>query len=66
VLEAPDRAWAVLARSGATHAVVHEGFYLDGRGLQVSAWLEQHGAKRVAAGDGARLFELPSPTLPGA
>ena len=66
VLEAPDRAWAVLARSGATHVVVHESIYLDGRGSQVSAWLERHGARPVAAIGGARLFELPSPTLPGA
>jgi hypothetical protein len=66
VLDAPDRAWAVLARSGATHVVVHEGFYLDGRGEVVSAWLEQHGATPVAAAGGARLFVLPSPTFPGA
>ena len=59
VLEAPDVAWTVLTRSGATHAVVHESLYREGRGSQVSRWLEQRGARPVAALGADRVFQLP-------
>ena len=65
VPNAPDRAWAVLARSGATHVVVHESLYLEGRGSQVSRWLEQSGARLVADVGGDRVFQLPSATHRG-
>ena len=59
VLEDPDTAWRVLAPSGATHAIVHEGIYLDGNGARVSNWLRAHGARQVAAFGEDVLFELP-------
>jgi hypothetical protein len=59
VLEDPDTAWRVLAPSGATHAIVHEGIYLDGNGARVSNWLRAHGAREVAAFGEDVLFELP-------
>jgi hypothetical protein len=59
VLEDPDTAWRVLAPSGATHAIVHEGIYLVGNGARVSNWLRAHGAREVAAFGEDVLFELP-------
>jgi hypothetical protein len=63
VLDDPDTAWRVLASSGATHAIVHEGIYLDGNGASVSAWLRAHDAREVAAFGEDRLFELPPPRV---
>ncbi len=63
VLDDPDTAWRVLAASGATHAVVHEGAWADGLGPRVSAWLEGRGAREVAESGGDRLFELPPPRV---
>jgi hypothetical protein len=63
VLEDPDTAWRVLSASGATHAIVHEGIYLEGRGSRVSGWLTAHGARELAAIGEDRLFELPSPRV---
>ena len=63
VLDDPDTAWRVLASSGATHAIVHEGIYQEGRGARVSAWLTSHGARDVAAFGEDRLFELPPPRV---
>jgi hypothetical protein len=48
-LERGDRAWELLAATGATHAIVHEGSYADGLGDAVTAWLRSHGAREVAA-----------------
>jgi hypothetical protein len=59
VLDDPDTAWRVLAASGATHAIVHEGVFPAGNGAKVSAWLLGHGAREVAAAGEDRLFELP-------
>jgi hypothetical protein len=59
VLDDPETAWRVLASSGATHAIVHEDIYQEGRGARVSAWLASRGAREVAASGGDRLFELP-------
>jgi hypothetical protein len=42
----PDIAWEALGNVGATHAVVHEGAYLDG-GSAVTHALEAHGAKAI-------------------
>ncbi len=63
VLDDPAAAWRVLAGSGATHAIVHEGFFLKGDGASISAWLASHGAREVAAFGGDRLFELPPPRV---
>jgi hypothetical protein len=59
VLDDPDTAWRVLASSGATHAIVHEGIYLDGNGARVSDWLRAHDAREVEVFGEDRLFELP-------
>jgi hypothetical protein len=64
-LDNPGLAWAILSKSGATHAVVHEGIYLNGNGLRVSQWLRDHGAREVAAAGTDRIFELPPPTIRG-
>jgi hypothetical protein len=56
--ENPESAWDSLATSGATHAVVHEDFYKEGRGKAVGQWLTDHGARVVAAFDGDRVFSL--------
>jgi hypothetical protein len=65
LLDDPGRAWAVLSRSGATHAIVHESLYLEGRGSRVSRWLESHGATAVAEANGDRIFKLPGATSLG-
>jgi hypothetical protein len=63
VLDDPDTAWRVLASSGATHAIVHEGIYRDGNGGRVSAWLRAHDAREVVVFGEDRLFELPPPRV---
>ncbi len=63
VLEDPETAWRVLSSSGATHATVHEGAYLDGGGAAVAAWLRAHGATEIASSGRDRLFELPPPRV---
>jgi len=63
VLDDPDTAWRVLASSGATHVIVHEGIYQEGRGARVSAWLVARGAREIAAFGEDRLFELPPPSV---
>jgi hypothetical protein len=55
----PDSAWGSLGTSGATHAVVHEDFYKNGRGKLVSQWLSDNGARLVAEFDGDKVFALP-------
>jgi hypothetical protein len=47
VLTRPAEAAEWLRESQATHALVHEGAYLDHRGPEVSAWLESLGARQV-------------------
>jgi hypothetical protein len=62
-LQDPDRAWAALARSGATHAIVHEtAWWRPGLGHRVSVWLESHGARRLASVQSDVLFALPAPS----
>jgi len=56
--ENPEAAWQALAASGATHAVVHENFYRDNGGTEVSGWLSAHGARLVGTFDGDKIFEL--------
>ena len=56
--EDPDSAWESLITSGATHAVVHERFYKEGRGQAVSQWLTNHRARLVAEFDGDKVFAL--------
>jgi hypothetical protein len=54
----PDRAWQAIADSTATHAVVHEGSYMDERGRRISDFLRARGAREVAAFGTDRVFEL--------
>ncbi len=61
VLGQPDRAWEALRSSGATHVVVHEAAWRRGKGKKVTAWLERHGARRLAGEGSEMLFELPLP-----
>jgi hypothetical protein len=44
--------------SGATHAIVHEGLYLEGEGRAISRWLAEQGAKQIAEFDGDRVFQI--------
>ncbi|HJZ75300.1 MAG TPA: hypothetical protein VKE51_26380 [Vicinamibacterales bacterium] len=55
-----DEAWTALAGSGATHAIVHEGAYLDRDGRAVSAWLRREGAREIADLHPDHVFELPA------
>jgi hypothetical protein len=57
-LRRPEPAWKALALSGATHVIVHEGGYADGRGSQVSNWLRTHGARELGVFDGDRVFAI--------
>jgi hypothetical protein len=54
----PDGAWAALMASGATHAVVHEGFYLDDIGPHLSNWIRLRGGKEVAWLGADHVFRL--------
>jgi len=56
--EDPDRAWDSLIESGATHVVVHEAFYRDGRGSATSGWLKSRGARLVAEFQGDKVFAV--------
>jgi hypothetical protein len=55
----PERAWATLRQARPTHAIVHESYYADGRGPQVSRWLRENGAHEVASFGADRVFALP-------
>lgn len=64
---APDNPGAVLSamgESGATHALVHERAFLEGRGTALSEWLTSIGARLVAEDNGSRLFALPGASGP--
>jgi hypothetical protein len=54
----PPRAAEVLRATGATHALVHEGAFLNEAGREVSAWLESLGAREVTNHGRDRLFAL--------
>ncbi len=53
-----DAAAKALRSSGATHALVHEAAFPNGRGHEVSDWLTGLGATLVASQDRDRLFVL--------
>ena len=53
-----DDAWQALISTGATHAIVHEGAYLDRDGREVTAWLRRHGAREEADLHPDHLFTL--------
>jgi len=60
----PEHAWNALAASRATHAIVHEHFYIGDRGPRVSAWLRSNGAIEVGTFGGNRVFALGATTNP--
>jgi len=45
----PEPAWQALVEAGATHAIVHEGFYDGDRGPAVTAWLLAHGGHEASS-----------------
>jgi hypothetical protein len=51
-------AWQTLKSAGATHVVVHEAAYFDGKGEAISDWLRTAGAKELVANGSDRLFAL--------
>ena len=55
----PDRAWQAIAKSTATHAIVHEASYANDGGRLLSAWLRARGAREVAAFGSDRVFVIP-------
>ena len=59
----PDHAWQAVARSTATHAIVHEAAYADDGGRRLSDWLRARGAREVAVFGSDRVFALPAQTF---
>jgi hypothetical protein len=55
----PDRSWQVLARSSATHAIVHANAFNHDEGRYLEDWLVSHGARLVGVYGDDRLFALP-------
>lgn len=53
-----DASIQMLHDSGATHVVVHEAAYSDGKGPKISDWLRAAGAKEIVASGTDRLFTL--------
>jgi hypothetical protein len=58
LMTGPERAWRVLASSGATHVVVHESSYALDRGPRVSEWLRAHGARELRRFGSDRVFRI--------
>jgi len=54
----PEAAWRALLGSGATHVLVHEGAFMEGRRQEISAWLRAFGAREVLADGTDRLFTV--------
>jgi hypothetical protein len=53
-----DAAVKMLRESGATHVIVHEAAYFDGKGPKISAWLRAAGLTELVAHGSDRLFAL--------
>jgi hypothetical protein len=53
-----DTATRVLISTGATHALVHEGAFPDGRGHEITDWLVSRGATIVATSGSDKLLRL--------
>jgi hypothetical protein len=54
----PAHAAETLAAAGATHVLLHEGAFADGRGRLIADWLTSIGAVPVASDGGDRLYAL--------
>jgi hypothetical protein len=55
---AEDASWAAVVRSGATHAIVHEGAWRHDQGQKATAWLEQHGGRVLLRAEEDVLLQL--------
>jgi hypothetical protein len=66
-MDFPELAWEELAKSGATHTVVHRAAYKTAEAsMEIEAWLSGHGATQVAAFGRDLVFVLPAAArLPG-
>ena len=53
-----DAATKSLKSSGATHAIVHEGAFISGRGREVTAWLTSTGARVISTYGTDKLLRL--------
>ena len=58
ILDRPQPAWQPVVESRATHIVVHEGSYLEGRGRQISDWVCAHGGRELAVFGSDRVFSV--------
>jgi hypothetical protein len=58
VLDRPQSAWQAVVESRATHIVVHEGSYVDGRGRQISEWVRAHDGRELAVFGSDRVFSV--------
>jgi hypothetical protein len=58
VLDRPQPAWQAVVESRATHIVVHEGSYLEGRGHQISEWVRAQGGRELAVFGSDRVFSV--------
>jgi hypothetical protein len=58
ILTEPEQAWQAILATRATHVLVHEGSYADGRGRLISAWALAHGAHEVGTFDSDRIFAV--------
>jgi hypothetical protein len=58
VLDRSQPAWQAVVESRATHIVVHEGSYLEGRGHQISEWVRAHGGRELAVFGSDRVFSV--------
>jgi hypothetical protein len=57
-LTRPEPAWQALTATQASHAIVHEAFYTENRGRQISEWLRTHGAQELAVFGSDRIFQI--------
>jgi len=56
----PEPAWQAMIATGATYAIVHEGFYSGDQGHIVSTWLQAHGAREASSFGSDRVLVLRS------
>jgi len=54
----PEPAWQALVATQASHVIVHEALYANGRGRRASDWLQSHGAQEIAAFGFDRIFRI--------
>jgi hypothetical protein len=57
-LTRPEPAWQALMATPASHAIVHEGSYIENRGRRISEWLQANGAQELAVFGTDRIFRI--------